>query len=183
MFCTRLRFAGVLGVLLLASGLLSSCLTAPDYPIEPEISFKSIKDQRVSSPSGIYDTITVTVSFRDGDGDLGLSNEDIDPPYNRLNSDNTVNRYYNNYFFQPEQLVAGSTTWTPVYTGSYDSRYPRLTDSEKAEPIKGDLNIGLKFYEASFPVGAQVRFRVSIADRALHESNVVVTDPITIQPY
>ena len=92
------------GALLVAAGFgISSCLSPPDYPETPEISFKRIQQRRVDTLTGLFDRVVVTVSFKDGDGDLGLSNDDINPPFNELDPVTKLpNRYYNNYFFQPQ---------------------------------------------------------------------------------
>ena len=178
MFSTQFRVLGLATLALLASLTVSSCLTPPDYSDTPEIDFKSIQIKRVTDATGTYDTVTVTVSFRDGDGDLGLSNDETNPPYQY---DNGNNRYNNNYFFEPQILNPQTGIFNPVTINyGYDSRYPRLTQSERKEPLRGELSFGLKFSVGStFARGSTVRFKVSIADRALHESNTVLTDPVT----
>jgi hypothetical protein len=171
-----LAFTGLLGL------SVSSCINPPEYPKEPSISFNSIKAQRVNLITGIYDTITVTVDFKDGDGDLGLSNDETQPPYQELNSDGTRNKYYNNYFFTPQvRQTNGSFVDLPLPSNfNYNSRFPRLAPNEKEAPLKGDLSFGQKFFLGSFPSGSVVRFKVKIVDRALNESNEIVTDQITI---
>jgi hypothetical protein len=170
-------------VLLLLAGLgVSSCLTPPDYPETPEIGFKSISKQRLDNRFGVYDTVIVTVSFKDGDGDLGLNNDDTAPPFNELDANQQPNKYYNNYFFQPQlQTAPGQFEDTNIGFG-YNSRYPRLSPSDQGgreEPLKGDLSFGLNFFQGTFAPGSVVRFKVKILDRKLHESNEVTTDPIT----
>ncbi|MBO3269110.1 hypothetical protein [Hymenobacter defluvii] len=168
---------------LLAGAGVSSCLTAPDYPDTPSIEFEKITSQRVTNSSGTYDSVRITISYRDGDGDLGLNNDGADalPPYAYLNPDRTLNKYTNNYFLQP-QLKDKDGNFQNINLEGYSSRYPRITADDRKEPIRGTLNfdqkltVGLPFYS-----GQTIRFRVSIADRALNESNEVFTDPITIQ--
>lgn len=48
---------------------LSSCVKEPSYPIEPVIEFKSVSSDYVLT--GYSDTLTVT--FTDGDGDIGVN--------------------------------------------------------------------------------------------------------------
>ena len=45
---------------------------------------RSIYFQEAKSP-GERDELVLTISFRDGDGDLGLSATDIEPPYHDVN--------------------------------------------------------------------------------------------------
>ena len=48
--------------------LMMSCSKAPEYPVEPQIEFKSISKLRTSFRS---DSVRVVISFTDGDGDIG----------------------------------------------------------------------------------------------------------------
>lgn len=52
---------------------VTACVKRPDYPIEPVIEFMSMNKQTIAqgSPSAQSDTLAITVSFTDGDGDLG----------------------------------------------------------------------------------------------------------------
>ncbi|HEY5823705.1 MAG TPA: hypothetical protein VIT44_05040 [Cyclobacteriaceae bacterium] len=55
-----------------------SCFNPPEYPIVPEIEFKSVKFVDTPDPAGqsIADTLVLSVDFKDGDGDIGFSDED-----------------------------------------------------------------------------------------------------------
>ncbi|WP_400191383.1 hypothetical protein [Hymenobacter sp. B81] len=171
----------LLGLTVLLALAATSCLNPPDYPDTPSISFKSFTRQRVSDRFGTYDTLTVTISFKDGDGDLGLNNDEEQPPYNRLNLDGTENRYYNNYYLQPQIRKANGEFEDTTFSIPFNSRFPRLAPTEKPAPLRGDLSFGYKLFQGSLGrPGAQLRFRVSIIDRALHESNEVITDAVTI---
>src|SRR6478736_220578 len=56
-----------------------SCFNPPEYPIVPEIEFKSIKFVDTPEPAGqlVADTLVLSVDFKDGDGDIGFSDEDL----------------------------------------------------------------------------------------------------------
>lgn len=60
-------------VFLLLLGL-HSCFEAPDFPVVPQIEFDSIVFRE--TPPGNQDTLKITIRFKDGDGDLGLSSSD-----------------------------------------------------------------------------------------------------------
>jgi len=163
---------------LLAGATVSSCLTAPDYPDTPSIEFKSITATRAEQDGTPYDAVRVTISFRDGDGDLGLDNGETNPPYGETNSDGTKNKFNNNYFFQP-QVLQGDTYVDYNLAFPYDSRFPRISSDDRKEPKRGNLSFDLQIFDTTFPTGSKVRFKVSIADRSLNLSNEVITDPIT----
>ena len=59
---------------LIAVATLSACVKAPSYPIIPAIEFKSVSSSLIKS--GYTDTITF--SFTDGDGDIGVTPSSAD---------------------------------------------------------------------------------------------------------
>ncbi len=65
--------------------LITSCFDPPEYPNVPEIVFKSINYVEVPDPPTgevTSDSLILTIRFKDGDGNLGLSSNDITPPFN-----------------------------------------------------------------------------------------------------
>lgn len=64
-----------IGLILL---LCSACYKAPEFPVEPSISFNEV--QFYETPS--EDSLVLTINFQDGDGNLGLGRSEIDRPYN-----------------------------------------------------------------------------------------------------
>jgi hypothetical protein len=63
---------------------VTACYDQPQLPNKPQIDFEDIYFQEAKAV-GERDELVVTVSFSDGDGDLGLSATDIDPPYHDVN--------------------------------------------------------------------------------------------------
>ncbi|UOQ70272.1 hypothetical protein [Hymenobacter cellulosilyticus] len=130
----------------------------------------------------------ITIDFTDGDGDLGLSPEEKDAPYNPADANGNYNRTTDNYFITAYKR--NSTTggeFVPVVPSSpqgYNSRFPKLFSAEaKPGPLKGSLTLTLPFYLGSpFRPGDEVRFDVSIMDRALNESNRITTSSYVVQP-
>lgn len=61
--------------------LLGSCISPPDnFPSVPEVAFKDM--EFVSTNSS--DSLIVSITFKDAEGDLGLNATDVDPPFNAL---------------------------------------------------------------------------------------------------
>ncbi|UOQ76752.1 hypothetical protein MUN84_19925 [Hymenobacter sp. 5516J-16] len=182
---TLLRTLSYAALLAFTGLATASCVSEPDYSETPEIAFKKIVVNRIIRPTGAFDTVAVTVSFKDGDGDLGLNNDEISFPYSQIDQNGQPNKYYNNYFFTPQVRNSDNTyTDLPLGNFNYNSRYPRLepeSQGSRKAPLKGELTFGQNFFQGSFAPGAVVRFKVQIVDRALHESNEIVTDPITIR--
>ena len=63
---------------------VSACFNPPEYPLAPEIAFEDI-DFRGAKATGERDALVLTISFRDGDGNLGLSSTDVEPPFHDVN--------------------------------------------------------------------------------------------------
>jgi hypothetical protein len=62
--------------------LIASCFEPPQYSIVPRIEFENVRTVEVAGPS-TPDSLIITVSFRDGDGDLGRSGTEDEPPFNQ----------------------------------------------------------------------------------------------------
>ncbi|MDO7845904.1 hypothetical protein Q5H92_06015 [Hymenobacter sp. M29] len=167
---------------------LSGCLSAPDYPVVPAIDFKSVTVARVKTGTNTeIDTLTFSVDFRDGDGDLGLSDDDIKvAPYNSTTNGFNNRGYAYNYKIQPYKKV-GNTYVRFINTGGvageYDGRFLHLEkEGSRPAPLKGTLNykLPLSVDGAPFFPGDIFRFEITIMDRALHESNTVTTTDVTL---
>jgi hypothetical protein len=66
--------------LLVIAAIFGSCFDPPEFPNVPEIAFEGIEFYDGAST----DSLVLSISFKDGDGDLGLSGEDplyISSPY------------------------------------------------------------------------------------------------------
>lgn len=141
--------------------------------------------------STAYDHVVLTVSFKDGEGDLGLNESDKtdDSPYRKLLADGTPNRNYNNYFLVP-YYKTNSGEFAPVVFANakniYISTFPPLDPgTSKAAPLKGDLtfttDISVDGNFTPIKQGQDIRFELSIMDRGLHESNKIVTPSYHVQ--
>jgi len=67
-------------LLFLFSAVVTSCFDPPQYSNTPQIEFLNVSF--VEGSTGVSDSLIVSISFRDGDGDMGLAGDQIDPPYN-----------------------------------------------------------------------------------------------------
>lgn len=188
-----LNGAALLG---LAGVGLNGCIQAPEYPTTPEIDFKEVKVAYINDPNSPSNELTFVVNFRDGDGDLGLSDDDIKTaPYNQaaqpaaLRRGHTTNVY--NYYIQPYVKDASGRFVQFINPapfgklGEYDSTFPHLDGVDaKAAPLRGELNykLPLTLDGSIFKAGQVLRFELTILDRQLHVSNTVTTSEITLGP-
>jgi hypothetical protein len=179
----------------LLAGSLSSCLKAPEYSTTPSISFNKIRRARYTPTNPreqALDTISITINYQDGDGDLGLTPDEVAAEPTKY-----TGRFAKNYFIEPfiknkatgkyEPLTTVGVPFPNVYNaGQYNGLYlhPTANTDTKAAPIKGTLTYTLIPFGLGdiFVAGQTVRFQVSIADRALNVSNAIMTDSLVIPP-
>ena len=60
----------------------SSCFDPPEYPNQPSIDFEGLE---FFAEADAIDSLVLSINFKDGDGDLGLSSDDISFPYHPRN--------------------------------------------------------------------------------------------------
>ncbi len=62
---------------------VTSCFNPPDFPVAPQIEFESIQYKEYGTGfDSNYDSLILRISFKDGDGDLGLGSTENEAPYN-----------------------------------------------------------------------------------------------------
>jgi hypothetical protein len=175
-------------ILLIGLFFLTSCFSEPNYPNTPQIEFVRLQNLQ-SKARANTDSVVITLFFKDGDGDLGLTSTDTLPPFSDRNTDGTVNLFRHNFFADVERLNAAGE-FEPVTFASQNfnlnSRFPVLNTLEKETALEGDLRYSLTLFATSFsPIqkGDILRYKISIADRNLNVSNVIETTPMTIGVY
>ena len=142
------------------------CISPPDYPIEPQIEFLGLsKNTMRQGVLGIEDSLFLTFSFTDGDGDLGNLGQAKDS-VNIFLTDKRTN--------QPSERF----------------RIPYVPEQGAGNGISGDMRLllfttccnVLPPCEASTtkPIDTLV-YEIYIKDRAGHESNRILTAPIYFQ--
>jgi len=131
--------------------VLFSCKKEEVISDTPIIDFASISP---TTAQEYTDDIIITISYTDGDGDLGENNPDI---YNLFAEDNRNNIIY--YF-----------------------RIPELSPSVSTITIEGNFNITINGTGITDGTASQkVNYDIYIKDRAGNTSNKVTTSSITIQ--
>ena len=179
----------LIGMIVLALAACS-CQKPVEYPAEPKIAYEGftylINDDSTFSGEGI-----ISFSYTDGDGDLGLDDSDTLAPFGFHDA-----HYYNmvvdylkceNGVFVKTPLLSPHVPTSPddtlvLYdTVTFNARFKRLRDSEEPKAISGTMDYKLTV-QNPFSPDDTVKFEIRILDRALHESNVIQTDPIFTNP-
>ncbi|MCK5857369.1 MAG: hypothetical protein KAG64_07760 [Bacteroidales bacterium] len=157
--------------LLLGGLFLSSCKKPEKYSIIPEIEYKSF--EKIPNNSGSDNKAYLTITFTDGDSDIGLKSEDTIPPYN------IGGKYYYNYFIDYYELQ-GDTFVKIDLPISNNSRIPYVEPNLAELGIKGEVQIEL-YINNIMSTADSIRYELYILDRALHKSNVIVTPSFYIK--
>jgi len=157
---------------LFASGLyfLPSCMKKETFPDVPEIEFAgwtSVFDTGQFAIRGI-----LAITFKDGNGDIGLNPADTFPPFNKQGD------YYYNYVITYYEKQLGAYVKIDL-DPPFSARIPVLTPDDPNRAIKGFIADTLAMNP--HPLFDTIRFELYIYDRALHQSNVVTTPDIILR--
>jgi hypothetical protein len=156
-----------LGIFILL--LLASCFKKNKFPSAPKISFDSFEITG--------DSARLVFSFEDGEGDIGLEDNQISAPYD-LNSF----YYYNLYLVYYEKKDVGG--WQPGTDLAGDSIVfanrlrPIYTGKKKSISGTIDYTIEPIFYNLVSPDSDTIKYRILLIDRALNKSNWIETQEI-----
>lgn len=148
---------------------LSGCFKHEQYPIEPIISNATFVN--------MTDSATLSFEFTDGDGDIGLADSELQPPY-----DSSSVYYYNLYLDYYEKDDANGWQQGLDLAGapiSFKYRIQRIEVKGKQRGMKGSIDVALSDFQNPFSNQSDtIKFTVKLIDRALHESNVIETPVI-----
>ncbi len=176
------KISSFLGLLFVTLGF-NACFQDPDYPEIPAIGFKKI----TNTPSNTADSLVVTISFRDGNGDLGLGANENTPPYSE-SINGKPNPFYYNYFITPYKKQRGILVPIQFIEGvNLNGRYPDLNPKRKTTSLEGELSYSFVFfytfsssYSPAVRRGDTLLFDIQIADRSRNLSNTIRTDEIIV---
>lgn len=169
---TKRQFSGgtVLVVLLLAL-FLNACRDQETYPDEPVITFESFA--KIVNGTGIDQEGTLTLSFTDGDGDIGLKEEDTLSPFN------PGSEFYYNFYIDYYEKQNDSFIKVDLLS-SFHARIPFVDADLASEGYKGEIQIQL-FINNPASQYDTIMFETFIYDRALNKSNVIRTPEIIVK--
>ena len=184
-----MKIRTIIGLLLLALAVCS-CQKPVEYPIEPRITYEGFT-YLINADSTFSGEGIIAFSYTDGDGDLGLDDGDTLPPFGFHDT------HYYNMVIDYLKCVNGEFVKTPLLsphvptspadtlvlydTVTFNARFKRLRDSEEPKAISGTMEYKLTV-QNPFSPNDTVKFEIRILDRALHESNVIQTEPIFTNP-
>lgn len=154
-------------LILIAAGLgMNACFEPEEFPKEPEVEFE--KFETIEGESSAY----LTVSFTDGDGNVGLEEEDTTGKF----SPDT--KYHYNLWLEYHEKQNGDWVHREL-TPPFYYRIPPLDPEGENKGLEGDIRVELEptYFDAGSSYDT-IKYSIQLVDRDLNESNVVETDPI-----
>lgn len=145
---------------------ISACVSSPDYPITPVIEFNGFSKSEMNQGSLNNDSIFLSISFTDGDGDIGHEGEDA--TRNLFVKDKRTGEFYDRF------------------------KVPKIPDEGVGNGVSGTIQILMYTTCCTFPDNIppcespalyptnELVFEVYMLDRAGNESNTITTPPITL---
>ena len=138
--------------------LTVSCTKEDTYPVTPEIAFVSLESL---ANLGGKDSLVLTFSFTDGDGDIGTPKTD------------TVNR---DVFITMYELRNGVFVKYDDPFGVFNYRIPFMVPRGNNESLKGEIVIAVDYN--IFQPNDTIYYDLYMKDRAGHVSNTISTASI-----
>lgn len=164
-FLSKIGFKGLV-LVIVATTIASSCNPGRSYPDEPKIEYVSYT---FTDSLDILGNVThlglLTISFTDGDGDIGLFQSETD---------------INDIFIYRVGISNGSPVLTDMDTLNF--RIPYLTPEGQNKTLKGEIDIEINLYKDIIPTYPYdtMYYEVYIKDRGLNESNIITTPEIVL---
>lgn len=161
--------------LLLVTVAFSGCYKEPEFSATPSIEFDDIsKAIRIDQFTGANkDSVTISIKFQDGDGDLGLNNEEIAAAQ-------LIEDY--NYVVRVFRKERGNFVEFEPFI-PYSGFFFRLNNDDKPSPIEGTLDYSIDFPHPFTPKRDSVQFQIYLKDRAGNISNTIETETIVLNEF
>ncbi len=165
-------------VVLIVFVMLFSCKKEKEYPVIPAIEYKEFL-YTPSSSDGYF-----VFKFTDGDGDIGLKQSDIYPPF-----DTSSIYYYNFYVYVYEKINGNYYPLTVFNTTTQQNdtippspyRIPYIEPISANGSLKGELETKINMDLMLPHLHSNIlQFEAYIFDRQLHKSNVIRTPDIIL---
>ena len=156
--------------------ILSCGTTELEYPVEPELTFKEYEFSREVDDFGVTNDIyELTFEYIDGDGDIGMSDDEI----SLGDSGDIKHVLFVDYMekqkngnFKPVSCVLGTEPETKKW------RLPIITPVGNNKAIRGEMKVKVSPCVTPKDTVKVLKFGIYIYDRALHKSNVIESPEI-----
>jgi hypothetical protein len=132
--------------------LMNACLEREEFSVVPEIKLLGF------IPYQNTDSATLLIGFKDGDGDIGVRSNEVNPPYN----------FFLQYYEKQNGVFVEIEPTIPFYY-----RLPIINETGKDRPLQGEIEIGISFYYDLTSPYDTIKYTMYLVDRANNKSNVI----------
>jgi len=163
---------------------LCGCVNQPNYPIIPHIDFKNVSKTVVNLPASAgrtTDTVLFTLSFTDGDGDIGIPDGLIDTTCANCvctnhSTDNTViaNTAWDVFYYTYTSGFTDSCISIPGIGTKY------IPNNSRYNALQGDITFSIGVECPGTGTMDTISYSFFIKDRAGHVSNRVRSPNIIV---
>lgn len=129
--------------------------------------------------SGKDSFITIKMKYHDGDGDVGLGDNDTVTPFN-YGSRYFYNLLVDYYIMKNGQWIKPLNPLAPTDTIVFHERLPNITPTGRQKWIEGDLSLRLPANPFSLKPDT-VRYELQLVDRSLKKSEILKTQTLTLK--
>ena len=163
-------------VIVFSSMCLISCLKPESYPNEPILEYLSFES--------LSDSGKLTFSFTDGDGNIGLDQNQLSAPFN------PGSFYYYNCYINYYEMMDGEwvrATSDPLGNNSqfadtitYSYRIGNMTPVGQNKALKGEIEIILEpfYFNPISNHSDSIKYSILLIDRSLNHSNLIFSSTI-----
>lgn len=163
---TKVGIFSMIAAMLLVFGL-HACRKFEEYPPEPNIAFNDFV-YLIEEETGISKKGILSITYRDGDGNIGLEQSDTVFPF-QPDGD-----FYYNLLIVLSEKQNGVFVDIPV---NFNSRIPLLIPKDQTKSIKGIIENEVDIYDPGSEFDT-IMFRIKLIDRSLNISNEVFSPEI-----
>jgi hypothetical protein len=152
--------------------IFTACRKPEIYSDVPEISDGRLEKYEYVLNEKDEEGVKLIFSFKDGDGDIGLNEEDIFPPYDDPKNFNLFIDYYekqNGEFVKIDWELNNNGDTVPFML---NARFPRLSKQPK-ESIDGEITHFIPKFYPNTSKSDTMKLVFYIVDRKLNKSNVL----------
>jgi hypothetical protein len=171
----RLIFAG----LFCLSCLFFTCIGVPDFSLTPVITYnKIIISKNVlesDNTTNRVDSVRIFINFEDGDGDLGIAdNERSVPPF----TGDRLNNYYITAFRKNKEVVTKFNDYHGIFGLLNEEE-----DLNRERPIRGSIERFITFQRSAVDIfpNDTMFFDIYILDRSGNQSNTITTETVILK--
>ena len=158
--------------IVISTGLSWSCIDRKQFSDIPFLRYEN--EEWVSVPVegvGSVDRLRVTLYMTDGDGNIGLRDDQVDPPYDP-DSPFHFNLWIKYFEKQGDSLVE-------IPEAQFSARLPNLTPQGQNKTLEADIEYDLDLTQSA---ADSIQFSFILVDRDLQLSNEVFSPVLSASP-